>query len=225
MPEKISDILETGIQYARQYSCISNSLYMKTRKTGRGPRSPADTINRHLGARVKQLRAASNWSLEALANASGVSRSMLSQIEREQANPTLAITLRIAQAFGMTLGDLLEVPGVTSSVTVIRAADHAYHYRSDRNCRIRTLSPLNLEKDVEFYEVQLQSGGALRSSAHFEGTREFLTVQKGQVRVESAGDDETLNPGDSASYRADVPHAIINVGKGEAVVFLVDIYR
>jgi transcriptional regulator with XRE-family HTH domain len=163
--------------------------------------------------------------LEALANASGVSRSMLSQIEREQANPTLAVTLRIAQAFGMTLGELLEVPGASSTVTVIRANDHAFHYRSDKFCRVRTLSPLNLEKDVEFYQVQLETGGALRSAAHFESTREFLTVQKGQVRVESAGDGEDLGPGDSASYRADVPHAIVNLGKGEAVVFLVVIYR
>src|ERR1044071_7118917 len=178
-----------------------------------------ESINRHLGDRVKQLRAERGWSLEALANASGVSRSMLSQIEREQANPTLAVTLRIAQAFGMTLGDLLEVPGATSSVNVIRADDHAYHYRSDKFCRIRTLSPLNLEKDVEFYEVQLQPGGALRSAPHYEGTREFLTVQKGQVRLESAGDAETLNPGDSANYRADVPHAIINTGRHEAVMF------
>ena len=112
-----------------------------------------------------------------------------------------------------------------SSVTVIRADDRAYHYRSDRNCRIRTLSPLHLEKDVEFYEVQLQPGGALRSAAHFEGTREFPTVQKGRVRVESAGDTETLAPGDSVSYRVDVPHAIVNSGRSEAVIFLVDIYR
>ena len=187
--------------------------------------TPAEAINRHLGTRVKNLRTARDWSLEALASASGVSRSMLSQIEREEANPTLAVTLRIAQAFSMSLGDLLEMPGATSAVSVIRADDHAFHYRSDKACRIRTLSPLNLEKDVEFYEVQLQAGGMLRSAAHFEGTREFITVQKGQERVESANDTETLNPGDSASYRADVPHAIVNVGKGEAVVFLVDIYR
>lgn len=187
--------------------------------------APTEAINRHLGARVKQLRSDRGWSLEGLANASGVSRSMLSQIEREQANPTLAVTLRIAQAFGMTLGELLEVPGASSAVTVIRSNDHAFHYRSDKFSRVRTLSPLNLEKDVEFYEVQLQPSGALRSSAHFEGTREFLTVQKGQVRVESAADAEDLGPGDSATYRADVPHAIINLGKGEALVFLVDIYR
>jgi transcriptional regulator with XRE-family HTH domain len=184
-----------------------------------------EAINRHLGARVKDLRATRGWSLEALAHASGVSRSMLSQIEREQANPTLAVTLRIARAFGFSLGDLLEMPGAASTVNVIRADDRTYHYRSDEGCRIRTLSPLNLEKDVEFYELELKQGAALRSSAHFEGTREFLTVQKGQVRVDSAGDLETLNRGDSASYRADVPHAISNMGKGDALLFLVVIYR
>src|SRR5690349_14213416 len=140
---------------------------------------PVDAINRHLGGRVKQLRAARGWSLDALANASGVSRSM---------PPT-------------------------------------YPYRSDKDCIIRTLCPLNLEKDVEFYEVRLQPGGALRSSPHFEGTREFLTVQKGRLRIESANDAEELTLGDSASYRADVPHALINVGKTEAIIYLIVIYR
>jgi len=182
-------------------------------------------IHRHLGGRVKQLRAERGWSLEALARASGVSRSMLSDIEREQANPTLAVTLRIARAFGLSLGELLESPGASAAITVIRAGDRAALYRSDPDVQIRTLSPLHLEKDVELYEIRLQTGGALRSAPHYEGTREFLAVQKGQVRVESAGDTESLGAGDSATYRADVPHAIVNSGRGEAVVFLVVIYR
>lgn len=186
---------------------------------------PAEAISRHLGTRVKQLRGERGWSLESLAGASGVSRSMLSEIEREQANPTLAVTLRIAQAFGMSLSELIETPGVSSSITVIRHQDRAFHYRSDKHCRIRTLSPLNLEKDVEFYEVELQPGGALRSAAHYEGTREFVTVVKGIVNIESGGDLDSLHHGDSANYRADVPHAIVNSGKGEAQVFLVVIYR
>jgi len=186
---------------------------------------PADHLNRRLGRRVKDLRAERGWSLARLATVSGVSRSMLSEIEREQANPTLGVAFRIARAFGMALGDLVETPGATPTVNVIRAGDRAYHYRSDKDCRIRTLSPLHLEKDVEFYEVQLQPGGALRSAAHFEGTREFVTVEKGRVRVESGGGGEVLERGDSATYRADVPHAIINTGRSEAVVFLVDIYR
>jgi quercetin dioxygenase-like cupin family protein len=62
-------------------------------------------------------------------------------------------------------------------------------------------------------------------SPHFAGTHEYLTVQKGRVRVESGGDQDELNPGDSASYRADVPHAIVNTGRSEALIYLVDIYR
>ena len=135
------------------------------------------------------------------------------------------MTLRIARAFGLELGELLQTPGAACKVSVIRSNDRTYHYRSDKDIRIRTLSPLHLEKDVEFYEVQLQPGGTLRSAPHFEGTREFITVAKGRVRVESGGDTEELEPGDSASYRADVPHAMVNVGRSEAVVFLVDIYN
>jgi mannose-6-phosphate isomerase-like protein (cupin superfamily) len=98
-------------------------------------------------------------------------------------------------------------------------------FRSDKQHQIRTLSPLDLEKDVEFYEVVLRVGGALRSKAHYEGTREFLTVQKGHVRVESDDASVDLAEGDSATYRADVAHALINAGTCDAVVFLVDIYR
>lgn len=197
----------------------------KTRPAPRPTPAPIDSHAGHLWRRLKQLRTERGWSLDALAKASDVSRSMLSQIERNQANPTLAVAFRIARAFGMSLGDLVDTPGVMSSVNVIRAGDRAYHYRSDRDCQIRTLSPLNLEKDVEFYEVQLKQGGALRSAAHYEGTREFLTVQKGRLRVESGDDAEELDRGDSVSYRADVPHALVNIGKGDALFFLVDIYR
>ena len=184
-----------------------------------------DPLSAHLCARVRQLRGERGWSLDEMSSASGVSRSMLSQIERGRVNPTIAVAFRIARAFGLSLAELVEAPGATSSMNVISAADHAYHFRSDESCRIRTLSPLHFEKDVEFYQIELQPQGALRSAPHFEGTREYLTVAKGRVRVESGGDSETLAGGDSAAYRADVPHAIVNLGTKPAVVYLVDIYR
>jgi transcriptional regulator with XRE-family HTH domain len=188
--------------------------------------SPSDeAVSSHLCRRVRDLRKNRGWSLEQLAAASGVSRSMLSQIERNEANPTLAVTFRIAQAFGMTLAELLETPGAQSSIQTIRGNDKAHLFRSDPDCQIRTLSPLNLEKDVEFYEIRLGPGGALRSAPHFSGTREYLTVQKGRVRVESGGDTEELGAGDSASFRADVPHAVVNIGRTEVLAYLVDIYR
>ncbi|MBI5084412.1 MAG: helix-turn-helix transcriptional regulator [Acidobacteria bacterium] len=185
---------------------------------------PAPDPAAHLAARLRELRAGRNWSLEALSRASGVSRSMLSQIERNRVNPTLAVTLSIARAFGLSIGEFLEMPSASPTLHVIRKNDREYHYRSDKDCSIRTLSPLNLEKDVEFYEVTLEPKGALRSAPHYPGTREFLTVQKGRVRVESGPDSEVLSAGDSVSYRADLPHLIANAGSHPAVLFLVDIY-
>lgn len=199
---------------------------MPARRKPRIPETSPEAINENLGRRVKKLRTDRGWSLEELAGASGVSRSMLSEIEREKANPTLTVTFRIARAFGLTLQELIESAETSASkIQVIRASDRAQVYRSDKQCEIRTLSPLNLEKDVEFYELTLRPGGALRSQPHFEGTREFLTVEEGGVRIESGTDTDELTKGDSGTYRADVPHAILNTGRGPAVVFLVVIYR
>jgi|UniRef100_A0A7C4QR27 transcriptional regulator with XRE-family HTH domain len=194
----------------------------------RRPSSPVavpDPISGQLSGRVKVLRQQRGWSLAELSAASGVSRSMLSQIERRLANPTLAVACKIAQAFGMSLAEFVELPGAASGIQVVRGNDPAQLYRSDAACEIRTLSPLHLEKDVEIYEVRLRAGGALRSAPHYQGTREFLTVSQGKVRVTSQHDQIDLARGDSASYRADVPHAIENLGKGPAMLILVVIYQ
>ena len=184
-----------------------------------------EVVSRQVCDRVRELRKKKGWTLEQLASLSGVSRSMLSQIERGAANPTLGVAYRIAQAFSLTLGDLVEGPPRRPQIDVIRSEDPRFLFRSDEAVRIRTLSPLDLEKDVEFYEVEIQPGGALRSEAHFAGTREFLTIEKGKVRL-TAGDQSTeLQKGDSAHYPADLPHSIENLGRTAALAFLVDIYQ
>jgi transcriptional regulator with XRE-family HTH domain len=188
------------------------------------PGTGLEPLNQYVCDRVRAMRKQKGWTLEQLASLSGVSRSMLSEIERGTANPTLGVAFRIAQAFGMKLGDLVDAPGGTPKIDVIRSGDGGYLFRDDADCRIRTLSPLNLEKDVEFYELTLKPGGSLVSSPHFEGTREFLTVEKGTVQLTSGEESCELHKGDSAHYPADVPHKIENTGRGEAVVFLVDIY-
>lgn len=183
-----------------------------------------EPLHQHVCNRIRQLRRERGWTLDSLASLSGVSRSMLSQVERGQANPTLAVAFRIARAFGLNLTELLAGAFAPQGVEVIRGDDPASVFRDDERCRIRTLSPLNLEKDVEFYEVTLHAGQSLSSAAHFEGTREFVTVQKGSVEITSGDSVQTLHRGDSAQYRADVEHSIQNPGRSSAVFFLVDIY-
>ncbi|MCH2181357.1 MAG: XRE family transcriptional regulator [Mariniblastus sp.] len=183
-----------------------------------------EPFSQYVCEHIRQLRKRHNLTLQQLASSSGVSRSMLSQVERGSANPTLSVAFRIAQAFGISLADLVEGATSEQRVEVIRKTDEQSVFRDDENCRIRTLSPLNLEKDVEFYEVTLPPQGRLDSAAHFQGTREFLTVQTGLIEIQSGDIRVELGKGDSVQYPADVDHSIKNIGKRDAILFLVDIY-
>lgn len=181
-----------------------------------------DTPSTPLGERLRALRSARGWSLERLASVCGVSRSMLSQIERGEANPTVVVALSIARALGITLDELVSPGEAPAAVHVIRAGEQASIYRSDEQVRIRTLSPLGPDREIEFYEIRISPGAELRSAPHFARTREFLTVREGRVRVESGAHATELHAGDSIAYPADVPHAIVNLGDGAATVYLVD---
>lgn len=185
---------------------------------------PSVQNQKPFGEQVKRLRAAQGWSLERLSSASGVSRSMLSQIERDRVNPTVAVAQRIAAAFEVSLGSLVDGPGYRPAIDVIRVDDRARHFRTGSRCEIRTLSPLHLEKSTEFYELRFRPGVALKSAPHLAGTREILTVAQGTLRVTSGKDSCDLDTGDSAHYRADIPHAIVNTGRGTAVAYLIDLY-
>lgn len=194
-------------------------------KTKQASADIADQAGLLLCQRVSELRKKNKLTLEQLATASGVSRSMLSQIERGQANPTLAVTFRIAQAFGISIGELVDEPWIGSNIEIVRGADPSNLFRSDKECQVRTLSPLHMEKNVEFYEIKIAPHSRLASSSHFEGTKELLTVSKGQAQVTAGGNHCQLTVGDSAHYRADVEHCIINDGDEELVCFLVVTYK
>ncbi|MGH1487211.1 MAG: helix-turn-helix domain-containing protein [Cellvibrionaceae bacterium] len=180
-----------------------------------------DYASEVLCKRVIELRKKNKLTLNQLASMSGVSRSMLSQIERGQANPTLAVTFRIAQAFGMSIGELIEQPGNNPSIDVVHGEDPNNLFRSDKECQIRTLSPLHMEKNVEFYELRIAANAQLKSAAHFDGAKELLTVTQGMAVIESGNSHCTLTTGDSAHYRADIEHSIKNNGDKELVCYLV----
>lgn len=184
-----------------------------------------DPASKVLCERVTELRQRNNFTLEQLAAASGVSRSMLSQIERGQANPTLAVTFRIAQAFGLSIGELVDDPGAGGHIELVHGDDPAHLFRADGECQIRTLSPLHMEKDVEFYEVVIQPGASLDSSPHYDGTRELFTVASGKAELSAGSTHCELTEGDSAHYRADVPHCIANRGRQVLTGYLVVTYK
>ena len=179
-----------------------------------------DDILTKLPTRLKEARRAQGLSLEAVANLSGVSRSMVSQIERGESSPTISTLWNLTRALQVDFAGLLDAGPATDQIEVLRAADAPTIDNRGEGCRIRILSPPEDAGRHEVYELIFAPGGALVSDPHARGAREMLTVIEGQLRVASGTAEQTLNSGDSARYAADLPHTIAAIG-GSARGFLV----
>ena len=179
-----------------------------------------------VGDTLAALRQAQALSLDALSRKAGVSKSMLSQIERAQANPTVAVVWRLANALGVPLGDLLGGAPQPAEPAIALVPVHATPSlrKPDGSSELRILGPIELAGQFEWYALSLQVGGALCSQAHEHGTREHLSVLSGVVEVAAGDEKQRLKHGETARYAADRPHAIRNVGKTTASAWLVVVH-
>ena len=175
-----------------------------------------------VGAALAALRQSRSLSLEELSRQAGVSKSMLSQIERHQANPTVAVVWRLATALGVGVGELLgdERPAAPLLVTVPAHATPSLA-SPDGKCELRILGPIELAGQFEWYALTLQPGGTLASQAHEPGSREHLSVQAGALEVRAGSESARLRHGETARYAVDVPHSIHNPGRSVAQALLV----
>ncbi|MBT8153237.1 XRE family transcriptional regulator [Epibacterium ulvae] len=180
----------------------------------------ADDILHLLPARLKDARRAQGLSLEAVANLSGVSRSMVSQIERGESSPTIATLWNLTRALQVDFAGLLEAANKQDRIDVLRAADVPVIQNMGQGCRIMILSPPEDAGGHEVYDISISTGGALISQPHSVGTREQVTVLEGEILLNSGSVEETLRTGDTARYAADVPHTIAAIN-ADARVFLI----
>ncbi len=178
-----------------------------------------------VGALVQQMRQARALSLDDLSRKAGVSKSMLSQIERNQANPTVAVVWRLANALGVGMAELLE-GGRVSAPALAHVSAHATPSMKspDGLCELRILGPIELAGQFEWYELTVQAGGVLESQPHEPGSREHLTVLSGVLEVESDHKAGRLKHGETLRYAVDVPHRIHNPGKAAARALLVVVH-
>lgn len=175
-------------------------------------------IHDRLAASLREARKARGLSLDAVAKLSGVSRSMVSQIERGESSPTVATLWNLTQALQVDFAGLLEgkpAPGIE----VTRASAAPVIARSS-GVRIRILSPAETVGEHEVYDLAFEAGAALVSDPHSAGCREHLTVIEGEMCVTSGEEDEDLGPGDTARYAADRPHAIRAKGAARAILIV-----
>ena len=169
-----------------------------------------DEISKRLALRLKQARQSRSLSLEALANLSGVSKSMISQIERGESSPTVASLWNLTKALNVDFSGLLDGnPSESSPIReVIRADQTPVIMSKGEGCKIRILSAPENVGDTEIYDLEFEANAILDSESHRSGCMENLTVFSGTLDITADGVTETIGKGDTIRYVADRPHSI-----------------
>ena len=177
-----------------------------------------DAILSLLPARLKDARRVKGLSLDAVAKLSGVSRSMVSQIERGESSPTISTLWNLTKALQVGFAGLLE-DDQDSRVEVLRRDDVPTIDNHGTGCSIRILSPPEGAGRHEVYDLRFSNDGVLDSLPHTQGAGEHLTVIEGQLTVTSGDAIGQVSMGATAHYAADVLHKIS--ADGPARAFLV----
>ena len=181
---------------------------------------PSTTVLNQLSLRLKEARQANGLTLEATAKLSGVSRSMVSQIERGESSPTVATLWNLTRALNVDFARLLDAVPTTPQMETILPDQIPTIDNMGEGCRLLILSPPEQVGQYELYDVRLSEGGSLDSQPHKRGTREQLTVIEGEILITSGELSQSIGTGSIARYAADVPHTI-SAPNGAARAFLV----
>jgi transcriptional regulator with XRE-family HTH domain len=174
-----------------------------------------------IGKNIAAIRKTRSLSLEELSRRSGVSTGMLSQIEKEKVNPTVAVVWKIAYGLDVPFNDLLAREDEEPLFNILHRNEAVILERNAGRVIFRILSPLSMAEKLELYTLTLKKDGVLESSAHSDETEEFLTVLKGRVSVEVNSKKAVLEEGDTIHFHADVDHVIRNEHDSEALLYMV----
>ncbi len=177
-------------------------------------------ITLRLAKRLKEERTAKGLSLDALAKLSGISRSMLSQIERGGSSPTIASLWNLTRALNVDFSGLLDDESNADSpiIEFLRADQTPELRQNEAKCVIKILSPTEEVGNTEIYDIVFDRDACLDSAPHKKGCVEHLTVLDGTITVTSDGQSETLSVGDTLRYAADKNHSIKTSAAARAIL-------
>jgi transcriptional regulator with XRE-family HTH domain len=171
-------------------------------------------INFSVSQNIKQIREQKKLTLDAAASATGVSRSMLAQIEKGDANPTIAVLWKIANGYKVSFTSLVEQPPQAAAVLPASAAQPIIG--DDGRYINYPAFAFDERRGFETYRIVIAPGGRLCAEPHMAGTEEYVTVFSGEVEITAAENAFALGKGDSIRFLADVPHSYRNTGADEA---------
>ena len=178
---------------------------------------PAAQAVAEIGPRVRALRDAAGLSLRDLSARTAVSPPMLSQVERGETSPTLAVAARIAAGLDLSLSQLLRLDE-SHHVAIVRAGEGRSRTRAGHMTSELTAGLPGQRADVSRHELApaASTGGPSDPPLHEPGSRETAIVLEGELTLEVDGERHVLETGDSVTFDADLPHGFRNDGTAPA---------
>jgi transcriptional regulator with XRE-family HTH domain len=174
-----------------------------------------------LGGRVRGLRRERGLTLDLLAERSGVSRAMISKLERGEKNPTLVVAAKVAEGLGVRLSQLVGVEERREVVVVPRGRRMVVR-DPETGFERQLLSPSFGGRGIEFIKnVVPEDSTSGEFPPHRRGVEEYVVVERGRLRAFLGGEDYLLEEGDALYFEADVSHRFDNAGTGECSYYLV----
>ncbi|MBB4826656.1 transcriptional regulator with XRE-family HTH domain [Sporosarcina luteola] len=169
-----------------------------------------EDIQRILARNLKAIRKKEKLSLEKVSELSGVSKTMIGQIERGESSPTLTTIWKIANGLKISFTSLIHNPQPDTKV-VLRNEIQVLTEDGGKY-RVYPSFPFQEESRFEIYSVEIEEGGNLNSASHKQGTEEFITVFDGELTIRVNDGEYILKNGDSIRFKADRPHTYTNSG-------------
>jgi transcriptional regulator with XRE-family HTH domain len=169
-----------------------------------------------LGKTIQRLRKAYNMSLGELSEQSGVAKSIISQIERNETNPTIGTIWRLSRALDTSLGEVLKNDDSPNFIEAAGRNAIPVLTSQDGLCTLHIIGWLNVVEAIQWYDFHAKPGGALESEPHQPGSVEHLSVLEGALEVTVGGDVKVARQGETLRYRGDRDHKIVNIGDVDA---------
>jgi len=184
---------------------------------------PQPGLDAVVGTNLRDHRMKRGLTLDQLARITGLSRSLLGQLELGKTSPSVSVVWKLAQAFELPFSSLL-VTTPTVGTTVLKRGAATALVSPDGRFSSRALYPFSEAPSAEFYELYLAPHSREDAQPHRPGTRENLVVTAGRLELHVGGLYYDLERGDAIVFIADVPHAYVNPGKDECWIYLVMTY-
>lgn len=165
-------------------------------------------LNDIISANLKRLRTERNLSLGQLSELSGVSKVMLSQIEKGESNPTINTIWKIAIGLQVPYTRLIDSP--IEDISIIRKSDSKKQSENKDSFVSYCYYTTNPNRSFEFFNVELQPHCKYNSDGHASKTQEYIYVIKGELTIQLTTGAYVLQEGDSIHFDSSLPHTYIN---------------